>query len=278
MGMLVAAIAMTHNPRIFWNAAQADPEDAAAVYAVFDDLRERLRRARPDRLIVVGDDHLDNFFLDTMPAFCVGVADRAGGPFWYEAEIMGIPAYQAAVDAAAGRHLLDVGARRKIDFAQAHEFGLDHAFCVPLSVLRPEADLPIVPVFTNVFAYPLPRTERFYEVGETLAAFVAERPAGERVAIVTSFNLSLDVGGPRMGSRDEVLDRRALELIRGGRVDDILREMTVERLLEAGNSAAEFLNYVVVLGAVGRRPPDLVEYKTVQAWGACPFAAWDLAA
>ncbi len=277
MGALVAAIAMTHNPRIFWNADQADAQGRERVYGTFGALRRRLADARPDRLIVVGDDHFDNFFLDTMPAFCVGVAPRAEGPFWYEAELMRIPRYRAHVDVDLATHLLDVGARCGIDFAQAHEFGLDHAFCVPLSVVRPEADLPIVPVFTGLFAYPLPRPRRFFEVGEAIKALIAEREAGERIAVLASFNLSLDVGGPRMGRRDEAFDREALDLMRAGRVDEILSRMTVERLLDAGNSATEFLNYVVVLGLVGDRPPDLLEYQMVPAWGACPFAAWSLA-
>lgn len=76
MGALVAAIAMPHNPRI-GNAQQADAEARQAIYGIFADLRRRMADARPDRLIIIGDDHFDNFFLDTMPAFCIGVAPRA---------------------------------------------------------------------------------------------------------------------------------------------------------------------------------------------------------
>ncbi|MDR7455611.1 MAG: hypothetical protein QN137_14190, partial [Armatimonadota bacterium] len=91
--------------------------------------------------------------------------------------------------------------------------------------------------------------------------------------VIASFNLSLDVGGPRMGQRDEAFDRAVLELMRAGRVDDLLA-ITVERLYAAGNSTVEFLNYDMLLGVVGTRPPDLLEFHQVPAWGACPFAAW----
>ena len=256
MARLVSAVAMTHNPRIFWNADGADARSREDVYAIFGELRRRLADSQPDRLIVLSNDHLDNFFLDTMPPFCVGVADEATGPFWYESEVMHIPAYRARVDREAARDLLEVGVRERIDFAQCHEFGLDHAFTIPLALLRPEEDLPIVPVFTNVFAYPLPTERRFFEVGQAIRRLIAERPRDERIALVATFNLSVDVGGPKMGKRNDGFDRHALDLIREGRAEDILGELTVPRLLEAGNSTAEFLNYDAVLGVVEDRKPD----------------------
>lgn len=277
MGNLVAAIAMTHNPRIFWNSQAADADSRQAVYGIFAELRRRLAEARPDRIIVVSNDHFDNFFLDKMPSFCVGVAPRAEGPFWYEAEVMHIPQYRVKIDTDLAEHLLDIGVRRQIDFSQAHEFHLDHAFCVPLSVVRPEEDLPIVPLFTNVFAYPLSTEQRFFEVGKAIKELVRERPRQERIAVVATFNLSVDVGGPKMGKRDGEFDRLALELIRGGRVEDILAKLPVKRMMEAGNSTAEFLNYDAVLGVVEDRPPDFFDYRLVPAWGGCPAAAWNLA-
>jgi len=274
MGNLVAAVAMTHNPRIFWNGPSADDESRRAVAAIFGELRRVIGEARPDRLIVVANDHFDNFFLDNMPQFCVGLGTRAAGPFWYESEVMHLPAYSADVDAGLGDHLLDLGTRRGIDFSQTSEYGLDHAFCVPLSVVRPEQDLPIVPVFTNVFAYPLATERRFFEVGQTIRELIRERPRDERIAVVTSFNLSVDVGGPRMGKRDDELDRLALDLIAKGDVEQILGTLPVARLIESGNSTAEFLNYDLMLGVVEDRPPDVVEYRLVPAWGGVPGVAW----
>lgn len=276
MGALVAAVAMTHNPRIYWNREGADAQARREVAAIFSELRARVAAARPDRLIVVGNDHFDNFFLDNMPQFCVGVAPRAEGPFWYEAEVMHIPEYRAAVDEELADDLLELGARRHLDLSQTRELRLDHAFCVPLSVVRPERDLPIVPVFTNVFAYPLCEPRRFFELGQVLRELVRGRPSGERVAVVTTFNLSVDVGGPRMGTRDAELDNLALDLIRAGRADELLAQFTIERLVAAGNSTTEFLNYDAMLGVVEDRPPDFVEYRLVPGWGGVPAVAWSL--
>jgi ABC-type proline/glycine betaine transport system permease subunit len=72
MGVLVAAVAMTHNLRIYWNGPAADEPSRQDVAAIFGELRRIVGEARPDRLIVIANDHLDNFFLDKMPQFCVG--------------------------------------------------------------------------------------------------------------------------------------------------------------------------------------------------------------
>lgn len=265
---------MTHNPRIFWNGDAASAQERADVFGLFAEARRRVAAARPDRLIVLSNDHFDNFFLDNMPAFAVGTAPWAEGPFWYEAEVMHIPAYAAEVDQGLAEDLLVTGVRERVDFAQTAEFTLDHAFCVPLSTVRPERDIPIVPVFTNTFAYPLPTARRFFELGQAIGACIRDRPAKERIAVVATFNLSVDVGGPKMGKRDAAFDAQALDLIKRGRMTEILDSFPVERLIEAGNSTAEFLNYDAVLGLVGDRRPDFAEYRLVPSWGGCPVVAW----
>jgi protocatechuate 4,5-dioxygenase beta chain len=276
MGKFVAALAMTHNPRIYWSAEAAAPEDREYVYRNFGVLRDVLRAARPDALIVLANDHFDNFFLDNMPSFCVGIARVAEGPFWYEHEIQRIPEYRVPVHEDLAVDILRRGIEAGIDFAFTHEFRMDHAFCVPLSFVAPERDVPIVPIYTNVWAYPLPTPRRFYELGGVLRQVIESRPGNERVAVLASFNLSTEVGGPKMGWRDLAFDELALDLMRSGNVNRVLAELSIERLLAAGNSTTEYLNYVAMLGIVGERPPDFIEFKIVPGWGNCPAAAWTL--
>ena len=46
----------------------------------------------------------------------------------------------------------------------------------PLITLRPAADLPIVPVYTNIFAPPMPQPKRFVELGKTIRRLVESWP------------------------------------------------------------------------------------------------------
>ena len=77
MAKLVSVIASTHNPRIFWNRDQADKADLEVLYGTFADVRKMLAETKPDMIVAVGNDHLDNFFLDNMPTFSVGIAPTA---------------------------------------------------------------------------------------------------------------------------------------------------------------------------------------------------------
>ena len=57
----------------------------------------KARAAKPDAIIAIGNDHLDNFFFDNQPAFAIASGPEVEGPFWYEAEVMHLPAYRARV-------------------------------------------------------------------------------------------------------------------------------------------------------------------------------------
>lgn len=276
MAKIVSAVALTHNPRIFWNADAAEPEDRQWVYDTFAKVSAALQESRPDSVILLANDHFDNFFLDNMPQFCVGLAETASGPFWYEQEIQKLPSYTATIDRRLGEYILRKGVDAGIDLGYAHEFKFDHAFTVPLHFLLPNRNVPIVPIYTNVFAYPIASTQRFYDVGRALREVIAARPTNERIAVIASFNMSVEVGGPKVGQRDIAFDDRAVELMQHGAIEEVLREFPVERLIQAGNSTTEFLNYVAALGIIGNRKPEMLEFKIVKGWGNCPSAFWSL--
>jgi protocatechuate 4,5-dioxygenase, beta chain len=276
VAQIVSVVASTHNPRIFWNRDQATPADMDELYATFGEVRDLLAATKPDVLVVVANDHLDNFFFDNLPTFSVGTGPSAEGPFWYESDIMSLPHYKFDIHQPFAEYLLRDGVETGIQFSQARELHLDHAFTVPLSFLRPGADLPVVPIVTNAFGYPIANNRRWYELGHFLKRAVEAWPGNERVALLCSFNLTVEVGGPKMGNIDLVFARYLLELMSAGKRDEILEKLTVERLIEAGNSTVEFLNYVTALGVVEDQLPTFIRHKPVKGVGTCPIAFWNL--
>ncbi len=72
---LVFAGVCSHAPGITGRAARAEPGVRDEFYAKLGELRERLEAAKPDALIVVAAEHFANFFMNNMPAYCVGMAD-----------------------------------------------------------------------------------------------------------------------------------------------------------------------------------------------------------
>ncbi len=173
-----------------------------------------LAKTKPDLIVGVANDHLDNFFFDNLPTFAVANGPIAEGHFWYENDVMNLPRYRAKVHQGLAQYLLRHGVEEGIQFSQVHDFKIDHAFTVPLSFVRPEEDLPMVAIMTNAFGYPIPPNRKWYELGQFLRRAIESWPGTERVAVVGSFNLTVEVGGPNMGHYNFDLQRWILEQMR----------------------------------------------------------------
>ena len=59
------------------------------------------------------------------------------------------------------------------------EFDVDHATMVPLHFLTPHMKIPIVPIFINGLAPPLPGAKRCYALGETVRAAIEDWPQND---------------------------------------------------------------------------------------------------
>ena len=82
---LVFAGVCSHAPGITGRKDRADPVVRDAFYAAYDRMRQALEAARPDALVVIGAEHFANFFMNNMPAICVGMGEHYEGPIEDEA-------------------------------------------------------------------------------------------------------------------------------------------------------------------------------------------------
>lgn len=275
MAQIATIMGVTHSPPLP-KLIMGEVPAYRGVAAAFDDMRRRLAATRPDLILVLGCDHLNQFFMNNMPAFLVGKAPSSLGPFQHERDRAGMPSYQVSIDQHAARTIIEEGFTENVDFAFADECVIDHSFTVPLCLLRPEADLPIVPVFSNVMAPPFPPAARFHRVGQALRAIVDRLPAGQRVAVVASGHLSTEVGGPRLRAGlsadrpDPAFDKAAMAMFAAGDTEGMLQLATAERMAAAGNVTSAFLNFVMLMGFAGDRPADQAE----EIIGS-PFLTWD---
>jgi protocatechuate 4,5-dioxygenase beta chain len=277
VAQLVQIIGITHNPFLPGLLASPDGDpalhEAAADYAL---MRQKLAEAAPDLLVVIASDHLNQWFMDNMPAFIIGKGPRAEGPFPHEQRAFGVAPYRARVDSATARLLLEAGSQRGVDFAFSDEFLIDHAFTVPLNFLRPEMDLPIVPIWTNVMAPPIPASERFFAVGQAIRQAIEQLPDQRRVAVLSSGHLAVDVGGPKgyIGSSDKQFDERMMDLIARGECAQVIHGARFERLLESGNVTPGFMNYVLLLGLANGVPPTSTALRFPKVTPAVPYMEW----
>ena len=278
MAELVEIMGITHSPNFPGQIAQPGAEPAIVEAAEdYKMMRKRMAGFRPDLLIVIASDHLNQFFMDNMPAFLVGKAPRAEGPFPHEVRTFGIAPYRADIDIDVAKGLLQLGPKMGVDFAFSDEFRIDHAFTVPLNFIRPEMDLPIVPIFTNVMAPPIPPAQRFYDVGKAIRRMIDELPSNKRVGVISSGHLAIEIGGPKEGrsSSDPQFDRRMMDLIAEGDVETIIEESTWERVMAAGNVTPGFLNFVLLMGLADGKVPSASGVRFPKSKGSVPYMAWD---
>ena len=112
-------------------------------------------------------------------------------------------------------------------------------------------------------------TRRCYQVGELIRQ-VAES-SKERVAVLATGGLSHFPGSARIGEIDESFDHKLLAVMREGRGKSLV-EYSVQDLLQAGDT--EFLNWMVVIGAVGDAKASYTAYMpdfVATGWG---FVSW----
>jgi Catalytic LigB subunit of aromatic ring-opening dioxygenase len=274
MAEIVAAFAVPHMPNAPAEVDRLGPEsETGRLYAA---VREHVDAVDPDVLVVFDTDHFAMFFYDKLPTFSVGIASRTSGPGTDEWD--GLTQYDdIPVDQGLARHVHGSGIREGFDLASSQEFTLDHSITVPMFFLNPEMRRPIVPIWVNGIAPPLPLARRCFALGMMVREAAQSWPVDLRVGVVASGAISGDIGGPRAldhspgagGDREwvELVERRIVK----GEIDELLNDAAPERLAKAGNVTGEVLNWITLLGAVGDRRP--VYYESQQGRGNA-YAAW----
>jgi protocatechuate 4,5-dioxygenase, beta chain len=276
MAEIVAVIASTHHP-FYYRASTATGDDrppfADEWVAKIERFRETLTRARPDVLVMVGSDHFHQLWLDNMPQFLVGKAPFFDANFYNEEREFGLPRMLLRGEEELAAHLLRDGLDRGFDLAFSNELRIDHSITCPIITLRPQADLPIVPVYTNIFAPPLPQPKRFVQLGRTIRELVESWPSDQRVAVIGTGHLSLELGGPRQfgpHGPDPEFDAKAVEWIASGDLEGCLSEVTLDSLHAPGNATHGFMDFMLMMGIAEGKKADYADnldlFHTMEAY------------
>jgi protocatechuate 4,5-dioxygenase beta chain len=190
-----------------------------------------------------------------MPQFLIGKAPFYDANWYNEEREFGLPRMLLRGDEELSSHLLRGGLDAGFDLAFSNELRIDHSVTCPIITLRPQADLPVVPVYTNIFAPPLPQPRRFVQLGQALRALVESWPSDQRVAIIGTGHLSLELGGPRQfgpHGPDPEFDRKAVQWIASGDIGGALAEVSLDSLWLPGNATHGFMDFLLMMGVAGQ--------------------------
>jgi protocatechuate 4,5-dioxygenase beta chain len=254
MAKLVLAAGVPHPPRLVHEIAESPGKTRGE--ALMKQVRRCVEEAEPDLIIEIDSDHFVNFFYNNLPSFCIGMAEEAQGPqeIWCP-----MPRYTVRGHVPMAKALLRYGIHAKFDLAAAHELRPDHSLMVPLHFLNPSMELPVIPVYTNGFASPLPLATRCFSLGRMIRSFIDAWDRPERVALIASGCFAMDVGGPLRGWTDTEWVETISDLLVRGQYQALARRATEERIAAAGNNSGELLNWITVTGAVGKTKPLFLE-------------------
>lgn len=265
MADLTAVLASTHHP--FYLKATTGPTEERMPQSEewqrkVEAYRETLTAAEPDILVMVGADHFHQFFLDNYPTFLIGKQEKYDATFYNEEREFGIPKYVLDGDVAFSDFMHRGLMERGFDFSFSQELKIDHSIICPIITVRPDADLPIVPIYTNIFAPPLPSPKRFWDLGRAIRQVIDEYPTDKKIAAIGTGHLSLELGGPRQFGEhgpDPEFDRQAIEWLSTGNIEAILENVTHESMAGAGNATHGFMDLILMMGIAGPENADYVD-------------------
>jgi len=249
MGKIVAAVATVHAPQLFVRPPSEVPEQLDADIAAMRQIGKDIEEAKPDLALIIGSDHLETFFLSSVPTFAVVAGETSHAHFanrdWR------LPVHLPFADA-----LLEKLMQRGFDMAYSQDAVLGHSFAAVYEWVIEGRKIPVVPLFVNTYLPPLPSPQRCIALGKAIAEIVAERP--ERVALIASGGLSHYPGTWKYPQPAYDFDYWAIALMERGQIDP-LTNLSSEQLDEVGNT--EMLPWYFLFGALGSVPGELLSYQ-----------------
>jgi aromatic ring-opening dioxygenase catalytic subunit (LigB family) len=134
---------------------------------------------------------------------------------------------------------------------------------VPLNIITPRMDYPVVPVIFNTLAAPQPSARRCLELGRVIGEVAAR--SKKRIGFIATGGLSHDPGERNHGIIDSEFDHRFLDAMAAGDAETLSRYSRAE-FAKAGAGAFELLSWVALTGALNGRKGEVVAYEPVTAW------------
>ncbi|MGK5112340.1 hypothetical protein [Geodermatophilus sp. CPCC 205506] len=236
---LVFAGGCSHVPDLLARP-EIDPADGVdRLLGGYRRLAEDLAAAQPDVVLVTADCHFQSF---ETQHFVIGdgAAHRGSMEFFkrpdLDLQLTGMPALAAAMAEAVRAAGQEVELAERVD--------LDHGLIVPLRLLLPRPDLPVIPIITQPARSFSPFGARAF--GQALRTVITD--SGLRVAVLATGGLSHWLDPGKFGGVDVGFDTYLLQMLQAGRGLD-LASLEPYPLLDHGQY--EFLNWLIMLGIVG---------------------------
>jgi len=256
---LVYAGVLSHAPGITGRAHLVkNTQKRDEFYAALDRQKREIESTGAEALMVIAAEHFANFFMNNMPAYCIGMADSYEGPIedpkWLAIERRKIPGWPDL------SRRLAVEIMQTVDVAYSEEWKFDHGIMIPLNFLTPRYDLPIIPVNINCQGPPLTPLHRAWAFGEAIRRACDSVP--EKIAVVGTGGISHWPATPDSGKINEAWDRKFLDQLMNQDKQAMLAYTNEETYRDAGQGGFEIRTYMAAAAAAGG--PGELQFYTAQ--------------
>ncbi len=253
---LVFAGGASHVPDLLARP-EIDPDDGVQrLLAGYERMAEDLRAADPDVVLVTADCHFQSF--DTHHYVVGTAAGHRGSMEFFKRPDLGL---ELTGSPETAKRITEAVRAAGLEVEEAPRVDLDHGLIVPLRLMLPRPDVPVVPIITQPHRSFSPFGARAF--GEAMRGAV--EGSGLRVAMLATGGLSHWLDPGKFGSVDVEFDGYLLDMLRAGRGTDIAG-LEPYPLLDHGQY--EFPNWLIMLGLVGPGVRgDVYTYEPMEASG-----------
>jgi hypothetical protein len=264
------------------------PAQARQAEEALDHLEALLIDAKPDIVLVIGDDQDELFGFDNMPSFAVYTGEEivmkemplphprltwTDKSFWagYGMDLphrfSGAPALAKDLVKGLIHQGIDVAVSASVPDPSRRAFG--HAYGFIYQRLMKRLNVPMLPVLLNTYFPPNnPTSGRCFQIGSAIAKALTESPIQARIAVIAS-------GGLSHFLCEESFDRKVIKALKE-HDNEILTQIPQEALC---SGTSETRNWITLAGAIPHLnctyDKYIPVYRTPAGTGiGLAFAAW----
>lgn len=216
--MPVALVCASHTPMLF-EEDYASSAICRDVRRSFDRLAQFVTDFAPEQIIQFSPDHFHGFHYDNMPSFCIGTAATSYGDWNTSKGTLN-------VDEPFALALLDAVRDADVDLSVSFDMSVDHGFVQMWEAMAGRFDsFPIIPIFINAIAHPIPKYRRARLLGEAVGRFALQ--SGKRILFAASGGLSHDPVVPMIQTATAEVRDRLIGRVQFGPEQQAMREALV---------------------------------------------------
>lgn len=267
MAVLIGVIGSSHAPSISFafDAQHHDRPEWKPFFEAYAPVRQWLHEQRVDTMVVVYNDHLNQFQFDQYPTFALGVSERMP----VADEGVGARDFPAVPgNTAFAWHLAKQMVADEFDPTICQQIELDHGVMSVLPLLMsPPWPVRIVPIHVNVLREPLPTPLRCWKLGQSIGRAIQNFDEEARIVVASTGGLSHQLHGDDFGFVNPEWDNRFMDLL----IDEpqlLAQASHADYIYRGGAESVEMMMWLAMRGALAQADTS---FETVQRFYWAPM-------